>query len=515
MDSRRTLRLALRYLKEIVEKSTESETRAANALLLTIKKDAIKVEAYKALQDYLRCRVSSLPVGKLCGAFGGSLANATTATTYYSIMNLTGGEYWSPGEEKTDLIEHALDISASLKRGDRPGARTWLEEVRGSLYDPMMHFAEYILQQELQVEKWKESNGYAEGLKGLGNLVYWTVVHDAWLRKSAKPEEAAEWHFKRDVCKMSDEYVLSGLFKKAIRDDYASYALVISSFLGEPEKVDLGEGLRIWEVRIDFKELKNRSEEIKQRMEERKVVLFHFEKVILEIVSGHMRGVASPLRRITALWNGWAGSMLKEIAEASQEDNVVYLRMREPPFGDYPFYGPRLMRLTANTLAISRQLAHTYSYIGKLITVKAKKAGLGEVADEIGERLDPLYSKSPGWASKELKRIPARPLPSIYEQVFHTPTVMVGMAYNVLSSISLALELDPKIPPDPLNLIELDPVKEELGEDWSNLARPELSESVELLRASAQMPVGHLEWLCDFIEMALELYPVPDALRGW
>jgi hypothetical protein len=173
------------------------------------------------------------------------------------------------------------------------------------------------------------------------------------------------------------------------------------------------------------------------------------------------------------------------------------------------------MRLTANTLSISRQLAHTYSYIGKLITVKAKKAGLGEIADEIEERLDPLCSESPGWASEELKRIPARPLPSIYEQVFHTPTVMVGMAYNVLSSISSALELDPEIPPDPLDLIELDPVKEELGEDWSNLARPELSESVELLRASAQMPVGHLAWLYDFIGMTLELYPVPDALRDW
>jgi hypothetical protein len=515
MEARRTSRFALRYLKEIVEKSTELETRATNALLLTIKKDAMKVEAYKTLQDYLRCRVSSLPVGKLCGAFGGSIANAITATTYYSIMNLVGGEYWVSGEEKTDLVEHALDISASLKRGDRPGGRTWLEEVRYSLRYPMSYFAKYILQQELQIEKWKESNGYAEGLKGLGNLVYWTVVYDAWLREFARPEDAAKWHFDRDVHKMSDEYVVSGLFKKAIRDDHASYALVIRPFLKNPKKVDLGEGLRIWEVSIDSEKLKKYAEEIKQHMEERKVVLFHFEKVIPEIVSGHTRGVASPLRRIIALWNGWAGSMLKGIAEASQEGDVVYLRMREPPFRYYPFYGRRFMRLTANTLAISRQLAHIYSYIGKLITVKAKKAGLGEVADEIGERLDPLYSKSPGLASEELKRIPARPLPSIYEQVFHTPTVMVGMAYNVLSSISLALELDPEIPPDPLDLIELGPVKEELGEDWSNLARPELSESVELLRASAQMPVGHLEWLYDFIEMTLELYPVPDALRGW
>ena len=508
MDARWTSRFALRYLKEIVEKSTELETRATNAILLTTKKDAIKVEAYKALQDYLRCRVSSLPVSKLCGAFGGSLANATSATTYYSIMNLVGGEYWvsgkeKTGKEKTDLVEHALDISASLKRSDRPGGRTWLEEVRLSLYDPMIHFAYYILQQELQVEKWKESNGYAEGLKGLGKLVYWTVVYDAWLREFARPEDGAKWHFDRDVRKMSDEYVVSGLFKKAVRDVYASYALVICPFLEKPEEVDLGEGLRIWEVRIDSEKLKKRAEEIKR------------DKVVPEIVSGHMRGVASPLRRIIALWNGWAGSMLKGIAEASQEGDVVYLRMREPPFRYYPFYGRRFMRLTANTLPISRQLAHIYSYIGKLMTVKAKKAGLGKIADEIEERLDPLYSKSPGWASEELKRIPARPLPSIYEQVFHTPTVMVGMAYNVLSSISSALELDPEIPPDPLDLIELGPVKEELGEDWSNLARPELSESVELLRASARMPVGHLAWLYDFIEMTIELYPVPDALRDW
>jgi hypothetical protein len=527
IDARRVLFFALRYLKEILEKSAESETRATNVILLT-KKDGSKPEAYKALQDYLRGRVSSPPVNKLCEAYGGSLAKAITDLTYISIMDLVGGGYWSGGEnenvgeKRARLIELTLDISASLKTSDRPGGRTWLELVMESLDEPMRYFALYILQQELQIEKWKESDGYAEGLKGLGKLVYWTVAHDAWLRASAVPKDAANWHYYNDVRKMKKHHGLLGLglSKRAIRDDHASYALFISPYFKKrQENTDLDEGFHMWEVGIDSKKLKMDAEKIKQLMEERKITSFHFEKVISDITSGRMKGVASPLRRIVGLWRGWVGSMLRGIAEASEEGNppqVVYLRMREPPlpFRYYPFHAYEFIRLTANTLAISRQLAHVYSYMGKLFVEKAKRAGDPELAKVIEEKLDPpLYSESPGWASDELWRIPARPLPSIYEQIFHTPTVMVGLAYNVLSSISLALKLDPMIPPDPLDLIELDPVKEEFGEKWSELERPELSESAELLRTLAQIPVGHLERLYNFIEMALELYPIPPALR--
>jgi hypothetical protein len=511
---RRALHLALRY----INKATTLDTKLSNANLLTTK-DATKIEAYKAFENYLRCGVSDPPVVKLFGVFGGSLATATTTTTYYSLMDLVGDGCWSSGRKNVDqeLIDVAFDVSASFKEGVGPGSFVWLTLIRKSLYDPLFYFARHILK-KVQIERWKASDGFAEGLKELGKIVYYTVSYDAWLRDRAKPEDVADWHYHRDVHERSNQHEKLELSKSAIRDDYASYALLICPFLENPQKVDVGEGLHMWEVRIDFESLERYAEKIKRHMEEHKEVIFHFEEIIPEIVSGRMKGVASPLRRVAGLWRGWVGSMLKGIAEVSEEGKpfqVVYLRIWEPPFRHYPFDGDEFMRLTANTLAISRQLAHIYSYMAKLFVEKAKRAGLGEIAEKIKERLDPLYSKSPGLASDELRRIPARPFPSIYEQIFHTPTVMVGMAYNVLSGISLALELDPEIPPDPLDLINLDPVKEECGKYWSDLTRPELSESVELLRTSAQIPVGILEWYFDYIRMTLELYPVPDALLGW
>jgi hypothetical protein len=182
------------------------------------------------------------------------------------------------------------------------------------------------------------------------------------------------------------------------------------------------------------------------------------------------------------------------------------------------------MRLTAVVLPISRQVVHVYSHMSKLLLEKAKRIAFDENAEgklekkelekitkELEKRLARLHSKGSGWVSDELRQIPPRPLPSIYEQVVHTPTVLMGMIYGALSDISLALGLEPEIPPDPSNLMELGPVNEVWGERWSKLKEhPEFSNSLDLLRASARLPVGLLEKNYDYLEMAIRLLP-PQA----
>ena len=261
---------------------------------------------------------------------------------------------------------------------------------------------------------------------------------------------------------------------------------------------------------MEFEALKNRAKEFEQLVKEAEDP--YYAGKVSEILS-KWKGADIPYMSITSLWKGWVGSMFKGIVEATHEGEVLHLRMEEPYPKYYPFDGSKFMVLTARTLAVSRQAAHTYSFLGRLFAENAKGEEPGKIAREIEGRLKPLYSKRYGWNSKELQRIPARPLPSIYEQVFHTPTVAVGMAYGALSSISLALRLDPEIPPDPLDLVRLDPVKEKWGEKWSELKeRPEFSKSLDLLRSSAQLPAGHLERTYDYIETAMELLPLPASL---
>jgi hypothetical protein len=239
----------------------------------------------------------------------------------------------------------------------------------------------------------------------------------------------------------------------------------------------------------------------------------YYEEKVSEILS-KWKGAAIPFASIASLWENWVGSMFKGIVKADLKGEVLYLRIEEPFPRHYPFDGGEFMKLMAKTLAISREVAHIYSYLGKLFVEKAKKEGPSNVAKAIEKRLGLLYSERRGWASDELQKVPSRPLPSIYEQVFHTPTVVVGMLYGVLSSFSLALGLDPEIPPDPLDLIKLDPVKEKWKEKWSELVRPEFSKSLDLLRSSAQLPIGYLERIYDQVETLTKLPPPPASRWG-
>jgi hypothetical protein len=212
--------------------------------------------------------------------------------------------------------------------------------------------------------------------------------------------------------------------------------------------------------------------------------------------------------------------LLGGLVKVSEEGKILYLQMVEPPLWGYYFDGAMFMWLTAITLPISRQVIHVYSHMSKFLLEKAKRIAFEEIAEkklekkelekitkEIKKRLARPHSKG---VNDELRQIPPRPLPSIYEQIVHTPTVLIGMAYGALSEISLALRLEPEIPPDPSDLMELDPVKEVWGKEWSELKEhPEFSNSLDLLRASARLPIGLLEQKYDHLEMAIRLLPPP------
>jgi hypothetical protein len=514
------MRLALQHVNDVVYNASVEELRISNASLLTgidplsgeLRETGSwrKVEANRKLQDYLRGGLEKLKEEdewQIAAALCSSLSKTFTIIINYSIMDLIGGGYWSTGKASVDqtLIDCALDVIVSVRE------RVWLVHVNQSLSIPMFYLAKYILD-KVDMKSWREEDGYAEGLVKLCELLYWTVVYDAWSRKKAAPKDATQWHYRNDVSeinKMLRKYKKLGLPGTAIVDEYAVYALLILPFLENPNVTDSKGGLRTWQVRIDFKSLKSRAKEFEQLVKEAEEP--YYARKVSEVLS-KWKGADIPFVSISSLLNGWVGSMFKGIVEATHEGEVLYLRMEEPFPKYYPFDGGEFMVLTARTLAVSRQVAHIYSFLGRLFTEKAKREGLDKRAREIEGRLKLLCSKGRGWNNDELQRILARPLPSIYEQVLHTPTVAIGMAYGALSGISLALKLDPEIPPDPLDLVKLDPVKEKWGEKWSELKeRPEFSKSLDLLRSSARLPIGHLERTYDCIETAMELLPPPAS----
>jgi len=509
------MRLALRHVNDVVYNASVEELRISNASLLTginplsgglRERDSWgKVEANRKLRDYLRGGLEELKEedeSQIAATLCSSLSKDFTIITIYSIMDLIGRGYWSTRKASVDqtIIDCALMSTREL---------VWLVVVNQSLSIPTFYLAKYILD-EIDIKSWREEDGCAEGLVKLCELLYWTVVYDALSRKKAVPKDATQWHYRNDVSeinKILHRHNKLGLPGTAIVDEYAVYALLILPFLENPNVTDSKGGHHTWQVRIEFEALKNRAKEFEQLVKEAEDP--YYAGKVSEVLS-KWKSADVPYMSITSLWKGWVGSMFKGIVEATHEDKVLYLRMEEPFPNYYPFDGSKFMVLTARTLAVSRQVAHIYSFLGRLFAEKAKGEEPGKIAREIEGRLKPLYSERRGWNSKELQRIPARPLPSIYEQVFHTLTVATGMAYGALSSISLALRLDPEIPPDPLDLVKLDPVKEKWEEKWSELKeRPEFSKSLDLLRSSARLPIGHLERTYDCIEASMELLLPP------
>jgi hypothetical protein len=218
-----------------------------------------------------------------------------------------------------------------------------------------------------------------------------------------------------------------------------------------------------------------------------------------------MKGVASPVESIKALWRGWVCALYSDLAEASREGKALRLLMRRPE--GLPFNN-RNIHLLVGSLAMHRQITHTYMHLGRILSDEAKGAADREVYtvrkgvfSQMATTLKTLCAPE-GWEkySDLLKTIPDGPAISIYEQLFHAPTIAVGMVYSALNSISFTLGLEPEIPADPMRLLE-----EQLPGVARYVADPRFSESIDLLRRSARIPVGVLDKRYRQIEDVLEI----------
>jgi hypothetical protein len=521
--AREVMRQALLHVSKLVYKMPIEELRTKEASLLTgmnvitgepQEMNWIKVEAHRRFREYVRGNSNEWDetwFNHLVRVHSLSVCKTFALIMNLSIMDLVGDGCCSTGRdgESQKLIEEALDIITSFRTPAETGGFAWLTRVGFILFHPVSFFIQEIEKGPIFLEDWKESEKYVQSLKDLGGLVYWTVNYDRWLRELTSPKDACEWNYRNDIYKKSEQY--DNLFWSDIidEDEHAIRSFLIMLSLNDLKEVDVKEGLK-----IDLGTLKNHVEKLEHAFKEALGEEAYKESKVREVLSkmSSGRGVADPLKSIASLWNGWVGSMFTEVAEASLTNEALYLRMKKPSrlLPHHPFDVRTFMWLTVYTLPVSRQVAHIYSHTGRLFVERAKREGSSKVAKKIDERLGLLCSRESGWASDKLRQIPPRPLPSIYEQILHVPAVMVGMVYSVLSSLSTLVGLDPEIPPDPLGLFKLDPVKEKWGEEWSKLtARPEFSESLDLLRSSARLPIGHLEQIYDRVEAAMKLLPPP------
>jgi hypothetical protein len=536
----------LRLINFVVYGEAIEETRLKSASYLTgmdVSKGTLRagdswnrVEAYRRLGEYLRGGPEDWDTvrGMLAFELSNSLSKSFTLLMYFSLMDLAGGGYWSAGKEGADrVVDYVLRASLSFTKRTEFGNLTWLTAAKESLFYLLYSFVLGLLA-SLQVKEWKENN--AERLKKLGALPYGAVTYDLLLRERVDVYKVAEWQYQRDFYKRQEQYESLIWSESDIVDEYVPYGmLILPSFDEKLEKAVLEEDFNVWQVRLEPKDLISSARKIRQNLEKlaphTKETYKKYEKVLSEILSEHKRTFTVALAKVKGLWNGWAGSLLSGLTNVSEEGKILYLQMVEPPFWrcyfDCEFDGAVFMRRKAAVLPISRQIVHMYSHMSGLLVEKAKRIAFEEFAEKklekkelekitkeiekIEKRFVLLHSKGSGWVSDELRQIPPRPLPSIYEQVFHTPTVLMGMAYGALSEISLALGLEPEIPPDPSDLMELGPVKEVWGKRWSELKEhPEFSNSLDLLRASARLPLGLLEQNYDHLEMAIRLLP-PQA----
>jgi hypothetical protein len=492
-----------------------------------------RVEAYRRLREYFRGGPEDWKTleGMLVGELSSSLSKSFASLIHFSLMDLAGGRYWSAGKGVENRVaSHILRVSASFMKRTKLGNLTWITAANDSLFYPMCSFTKTLLE-NLQVGRWRENNGYVEGLKKLGGLTHLAVSYDLLLRERVNVYKVARWQYDNDFYERRERYKLLVWSEPDIVDGYAPYgSLILSPFDEEAKKLkEITEGdFRAWWVGLEPKDLMNSALMMKQGLEkldpDTRETYRKYEVAVSQILTGR-KDLATALAKIKGLWSGWAGSLLSGLVKVSEEDKILYLQMMEPPFWPYGFNGAAFMRLTALILPINRQVVHVYSHMGGFLAEKVKRVVFGEAAEKkiekkelkkelkkVEKRLALLHSKGSGWVSDELRQIPPRPLPSIYEQILHMPTVLIGMAYGALSGISLALGLEPEIPPDPSDLMELGPVKEVWGEWWSKLKEhPEFSNSLDLLRASARLPVGLLEKNYDYLERAIRLLPPPTG----
>lgn len=480
-----------------------------------IKTEVLKYRAYHGFVKYLRGDSASWDPNLLVGAISLSTSRAITLLQLNSILALMEYEV----EEKSDTVRRAegdrLPLAVDLVLGLGESGVTWLVASQQTMQLPLVPLISNIARGQARVAGWKDPEGYKAGLRELAQVIGVALINDRLAREYSRRYSITKWHYKR-----YDYYMELGsdmqqrqagfgeLDWRLMADKYAPHGLCLYRSLGTLEEVKLGEGGKAWRITVDDQSLTKHAEWLEGYLKEYSYPREFFEsyyRFASDVLSGKRKGVTSPVRSIEALWRGWVCALYSDLAEASREGNALRLLMRRPeglPFID------RNVHLLVGSLAMHRQITHTYMHLARTLSDEAKRAADREAAtirkgifSQMANTLKTLCAPE-GWErySDLLKTIPDGPAISIYEQLFHAPTIAVGMVYSALSSVSLALRLEPEIPPDPMRLLE-----EQLPDVARYVADPRFSESIDLLRRSARLPVGVLDRCYLQIEDMLEI----------
>jgi hypothetical protein len=473
---------------------------------VVLRTESLKFDAYYRFGEYLRGGQASWDPGYMVDTIARSISRVLTVIIFDSILCLMG----CVADKKGGTIKRArgyrlpaaLDLNLEVGKRGGLSTTTWLHAAQMSMELSLLPIADFVVREWLKVEGWRNAEKYEEALKLLANLIAKALINDKLVRESSKRYSLANWHYMHYYHYTQRRPAgFSGFDWPLMVDKYAPHALCSYHSLDTLKGVELEDGGSAWRTTIDSQILTRCVEWLGERLENysysREIFKRYYE--FMADVSGRVKGVASPIESIKALWEGWVGSLLPDHAEASREGDALHLLMRRP-------FTPLNMQLVVSSLAIHRQIAHTYTHVARLLSDEAKDAAEKTYATkkkrvyrDMSETLGSLYSPE-GWEkySASLDAIPERPAPSIYEQLFYAPTIVAGMIYNMFSSISLVLRLDPKIPPDPLDLLKRYP---DLAELFSG---PHFSKSIDLLRRSAKLPLGLLERSYLHIEDMLE-----------
>jgi hypothetical protein len=480
-----------------------------------IKTDVLKYRAYRGFVKYIRGDSASWDPNLLVEAISLSASRALTLLQLNSILALMEYEV----EEKSGTVRRAKDdrlpLAVDLVLGLGKSEVTWLVAAQQAMQLPLVPLTTSIARDQAKVAGWKDPEGYKAGLRELAQVIGVALINDRLAREYSRRYSITKWHYKRYdyyMEQMSDiqqgQAGFGELDWRLMADKYAPHGLCLYRSLGTLEEVELEGGGKAWRITIDDQSLTKHAKWLEEYLEKYSYPRELFEsyyRFASDVSSGKLKGVTSPINSIKALWRGWVCALYSDLAEASREGDALRLLMRRPeglPFNNRNIY------LLVGSLAMHRQITHTYMHLAKLLSDEAKGAADREAAtirkgvfSQMATTLKTLCAPE-GWEkySDLLKTIPDGPAISMYEQLFHAPTIAAGMVYSALSSISFTLRLESEIPADPMRLLE-----EQLPGVASYVADPRFSESIDLLRRSARLPVGVLDRCYRQIEDMLEI----------
>ncbi len=378
-------------------------------------------------------------------------------------------------------IPHILRFThVSLEEGGSVNYITWVDLSHDSLVMPVRILVELSIKY-LRIVEWGDAEGYRRGLDRLKKLLLMALETDCRVCKCLSLERAGRWHYNNVVKELRRER--REPLWAMMTDIYTPYALLLFAAF-ENTINESGEVIRLDPDRLRglVKGLGAGLEPFHQSLappyEELQALLDEpVPKRVVKRVMG----------RLQALWGGWLNSThyLDDLV-ARRDGERLLLAGRPEVMSDLAG-----LSISLGGLAASRQVIHLYSHTAEALRLQAEELGARGVKDRVGdpeevaEALMCLHPKAWPKNHERLQKEVMGSLPSIYDQMFHTHTVLIGMLYAALSDMSMLFGLDPEIPPDPKAFLEERGVP--VGEGHR------LSVSVERLRRAASLPVGYTE----------------------